>query len=95
MEPFLLKMPITFDGVRYAEFDLSGLDDLTGADYASLLQQAEKIDGETLVPEKTITFTCLAAAKVTGLPYDLFCALKAKDAARLRYEVGKYFLAED
>ena len=95
MEPFVLKMPITFEGKTYESFDLSGLDDLTGEQYASLLQETAKVEGETLVPEKTITFVYLTTAKVTGLPYDLFCTLKAKDAARLRYEVGKYFLAED
>jgi hypothetical protein len=47
------------------------------------------------VPEKSLTFVYLTAAKVTGLPFDLFKTLSAKDAARLRYQIGSFFLSED
>ena len=59
------------------------------------LFQAEKIEGESMVPEKSLTFVYLTAAKVTGLPFDLFKTLSAKDAARLRYQIGSFFLSED
>jgi len=32
---------------------------------------------------------------VTGLPFDLFKMLGAKDAAQLRYTIGNFFLSED
>ena len=95
MEVFTLKKMVTFEGEKYATFDLSGLEDLSGEDYASLLKQAENIDGMDMVPEKSLTFAYLTAAKVTGLPFDLFQTLSAKDAARLRYQIGSFFLSED
>ena len=95
MEKFVLKKPVTYETKKYEAFDLSGLEDLSGEDYASLLKQAEKIEGESMVPEKSLTFVYLTAAKVTGLPFDLFKTLSAKDAARLRYQIGSFFLSED
>lgn len=95
MEKFVLKKPVTYETKKHEEFDLSGLEDLSGEEYASLLKQAEKIEGESLVPEKSLTFVYLTAAKVTGLPFDLFQTLSAKDAARLRYQIGSFFLSED
>lgn len=92
---FKLKTPITFEGVEYKEFDLSKLEDLSGQEYADLLKQSTRMEGESLVPEKGRTFAFLAAAKVTSLPYDLFVSLKGRDAARLRYIIGGFFLAED
>lgn len=95
MEKFILKKPVTYETKKHEAFDLSGLEDLSGEEYASLLKQAQKIEGESLVPEKSLTFVYLTAAKVTGLPFDLFQTLSAKDAARLRYQIGSFFLSED
>ena len=80
MEIFELKRPVTFEGHKFEQLDLSGLEDLTGEEYATLLKEAERIDGADMVPEKSLTFAFLAAAK---------------DAARLRYKIGSFFLAED
>lgn len=91
MEKFILKKPVTYETKKHEAFDLSGLEDLSGEDYASLLKQAENIDGMDMVPEKSLTFAYLTAAKVTGLPFDLFKMLGAKDAARLRYQIGSFF----
>ena len=95
MEKFILKKPVTYETKKHEAFDLSGLEDLSGEEYASLLKQAQKIEGESLVPEKSLTFVYLTAAKATGLPFDLFKTLSAKDAARLRYQIGSFFLSED
>lgn len=95
MEIFKLKKEITFEGTKYTELDLSGLEELSGEEYGSLLKQAENLDGADMVPEKSLTFAYLAAAKVTGLPYDFFKKLSAKDAVRLRYTIGSFFLSED
>ncbi len=95
MEKFVLKKPVNFEGKKCEEFDLSGLEELSGEDYASLLKQTENIDGADMIPEKSLTFAYLTAAKVTGLPFDLFKTLSAKDTARLRYQIGSFFLSED
>ena len=95
MEIFKLKKSVVFEGNEYTQFDLSGLEELSGEEYGSLLKQAENLDGADMVPEKSLTFAYLAAAKVTGLPYDFFKKLSAKDTARLRYTIGSFFLSED
>lgn len=91
MEKFILKKPVIYETKKHEAFDLSGLEDLSGEEYASLLKQAENIDGMDMVPEKSLTFAYLTAAKVTGLPFDLFKMLGAKDAAQLRYTIGNFF----
>ena len=91
MEIFKLKRPVIFEEREFEQFDLSGLEDLTGEEYATLLKEAERIDGADMVPEKSLTFAFLAAAKVTGQPFDLFKKMGAKDAARLRYKIGSFF----
>lgn len=91
---FKLKKETAFEGTEYTEFDLSGLEELTGEEYGSLCKQTENLDGEDMIPEKSLTFAYLAAAKVTGLPYDLFKKLSAKDTCRLRYTISSFFLSE-
>ena len=91
MEILKLKKEITFEGTRYTELDLSGLEELSGEEYGSLCKQAENLDGMDM----SLTFAYLAAAKVTGLPYDFFKKLGAKDTCRLRYAVSSFFLSED
>ncbi len=95
MEIFKLKKSVVFESNEYTQFDLSGLEELSGEEYGNLLKQTENLDGADMVPEKSLTFAYLAAAKVTGLPYDFFKKLSAKDTARLRYTIGSFFLSED
>ena len=38
MEIFELKRPVTFEGHKFEQLDLSGLEDLTGEEYATLLK---------------------------------------------------------
>lgn len=95
MEIFKLKKSVVFEGNEYTQIDLSGLEELSGEEYGSLCKQAENLDGVDMIPEKSLTFAYLAAAKVTGLPYDLFKKLSAKDTCRLRYAVSSFFLSED
>lgn len=95
MEIFKLKKSVVFEGNEYTQIDLSGLEELSGEEYGSLLKQTENLDGADMVPEKSLTFAYLAAAKVTGLPYDFFKKLSAKDTARLRYSIGSFFFSED
>lgn len=95
MEIFKLKKSVVFEGNEYTQFDLSGLEELSGEEYGSLCKQAENLDGVDMIPEKSLTFAYLAAAKVTGLPYDFFKKLGAKDTCRLRYAISSFFLGED
>lgn len=95
MEIFKLKKSVVFESNEYTQFDLSGLEELSGEEYGSLLKQTENLDGVDMIPEKSLTFAYLAAAKVTGLPYDFFKKLGAKDTCRLRYAVSSFFLSED
>lgn len=67
MEIFKLKKSVVFEGNEYTKIDLSGLEELSGEEYGSLLKQTENLDGADMVPEKSLTFAYLAAAKVTGL----------------------------
>ena len=67
MEIFELKRPVTFEGHKFEQLDLSGLEDLTGEEYATLLKEAERIDGADMVPEKSLTFAFLAAATTSSM----------------------------
>lgn len=52
MEIFKLKKSVVFEGNEYTQIDLSGLEELSGEEYGSLLKQAENLDGADMVPDR-------------------------------------------
>lgn len=87
---FKLLKEVKFEEKTYSEIDLKGLQDLTTKD----LIQARKMYSygrvNELNPELTQEFACSIAAIKTGLPYEFFMALSAKDGMRLKRRVQDF-----
>ena len=83
-----LARPFNFEHKDYTEIDLSGLEDLSAND----LVQAEKMykrtnGGVEVMPELSIEYAFLLAARATGLPIEFFMALPPKVGIRVRGRV--------
>lgn len=92
----VLKKPFEFEGKTYTEIDLSGLDDLTGAD----LEEADrylKNSGEYFNPLKQYdsVYTNYIASRAANLPVEFFQKLKIKDAEKVRVTVTRFFTASE
>lgn len=98
MEEYIVKLakPFEFEDKTYTEIDLSGLDDLTGAD----LEEADKYlknSGEYFNPLKQYdaVYTNYIASRATNLPVEFFQHLRIKDAEKVRSMVTRFFTASD
>lgn len=95
-----LNNPITFEGKKYTGFDLSPLEDWTGQDLIDAQKAYKKVAGDTfspieaLVPESSLEYALFIAARVTGLPIELFKKLKARDAKQVKAKVIFFFNSE-
>lgn len=90
-----LKVPVTLgDGaVPVTVIDLSGLDDLTGADVLFCRREAEAKSGTPVFYGiADSAYRLEVAAKASGLPVELFLKLKASEFERVDNTV-KLFLA--
>lgn len=69
-----LKKPYSFEGVKYQEIDLSGLDKLTIQDAIDVQRKlfGERETASVVLCETTTAFAREIAAKATGMPIEFF-----------------------
>ena len=84
-----------FEGKKYKEVDLSGLENMTAED----LHQANKVfvsEGNiATVPEITLEYAFILAASATHLPLEFFQQLGARDALKVKNRVTNFLYGED
>lgn len=89
-----LRTPIDFEGTKYTEIDLTGLDKLTGKDIRELdhlfKMKGGKIGGN--VKEFDSMYLQLVASRATNLPLEFFDSIGIKDATRLEVEVRNFLI---
>lgn len=71
--------PFEFEGETFESVDLSGLEDVTAAQLASIEEQVTAI-----VPELSIEYALLLAAKVSDKPTAFFQSLPAKEGLKIK-----------
>lgn len=81
----------TFEGKTYTEIDLSGLEDMTGAQICKVERRFETSGNFAALKEMNTTYALMLASEVTGLPIEFFKSLKAKDVIKIRNAVQKSF----
>ena len=89
-----LKKPVEFEGKRYEEIDLSGLDELTGRDIREL-DRLFKMKGGRVggsVKEFDSIYIQLVAAKASNLPLELFDCINIRDATALEVEIRNFLI---
>lgn len=91
------KKPFRWEDKEYTEVDLSGLEELTAMDLERAYREYAQTAGLNLaaVPELSVQYACIIAAKVAKKPQEFFEALPAKYALELRNMVRNYFFGED
>ena len=86
--------PYNFEGNKYTEVDLSGLDNLKATD----LIEADKIfvvSGQVAaVKEMNVGYACILAAKVSSKPIEFYQGLPARDAIKVKNMVTSFLFAQ-
>lgn len=89
-----LSKPYAFEGETYEEVDLSGLENIKGADMLTALKNSGT--GKTeVVPEMTMPYAFTMAAQVTGLPVEFFTGLPGRDCIKVKGRVSGFFFGGD
>lgn len=84
------KKPFTFEGETFTQLDLSGLEELTGADLAKIDRAMRKKDSNDLVPEMSLDYALALAVRATGKPIEFFKALPMKECRNVRNKVRTF-----
>ncbi|PKM72850.1 MAG: hypothetical protein CVU91_07430 [Firmicutes bacterium HGW-Firmicutes-16] len=99
-EPILelvFKKPYMFEGTEYKSVDLSKLEDWTGGDIDKAKKTLKSMDGldpqDMTLPESNSNYCRIVASMVTGLPFEFFKNLKARDSRALDVLVIGFFLS--
>lgn len=91
----LLSKPYKFEGKRYENLDLSGLENIKARDMIEANRVHDRAGGFSLVPEMSMEYTLLIASRATGLPIEFFYGLPPKDAIRIKNKVTGFFYGQD
>ena len=85
-----------FEGEKYTELDLHGLDNLTGKDMIIANKQLLMGDGDIAVmPEFHPNYLLCLASRATKLPSEFFDQLGIRDATKVRNAVSNFILSSD
>lgn len=85
-----LSKEYQFEGKKYTEIDLHGLEDLTAADLISVNRHLSRTGNTDYQQELTLEYACELAAAGSELPVEFFKGLKPKDAIRLKSRVTAF-----
>lgn len=87
----VFNKPYTFEGETYNKIDLSGLDNLTAADMIAANKILDRTGSFTFLPEMSLEYACIIAAKATKLPVEFFNGLHPKEAVKVKNRVTAFF----
>lgn len=87
----VFNKPYTFEGETYDKIDLSGLDNLTAADMIAANNILDRTGSFTFLPEMSLEYACIIAAKATKLPVEFFKGLHPKEAVKVKNRVTVFF----
>ena len=85
------KKPYTFEDKTYDGVDLSGLEDLSARDMIATQRTMEKSGSINVLPEMSLEYACLFAAKATGKPVEFFQELPPKEAIKVKNRFTNFF----
>lgn len=91
----VFNKPYTFEDETYEKIDLSGLDDLTAADMIAANKVLDRSGSATFLPEMSLEYACIIAARATKLPIEFFKGLHPKEAIKVKNRVTSFFYGTD
>lgn len=93
-----LKKPYLFEGKTYTEIDLTGMEELTGADMIAInkiMQRSSSGSGTDVMPEVSTEYACYFAAKAAKLPVEFFLQLPSWATLRVKNRVMGFLFGSD
>ena len=90
------KKPYVFEKKEYTELDLSGMDDLTGADMIAVNKYMQRTSsGIDVMPEVSLEYACVLASKAAKLPIEFFTGLPPREAMKVKNRVMGFLFGSD
>ena len=90
------KKPYRFEGKEYTEIDLSGMDDLTGADMIAINKIMSRSSvGVDVMPEVSVEYACHFAARAAKQPVEFFTNLPPKELMKVKNRVMGFLFGSD
>lgn len=87
--------PYTFEEETYTEVDLSGLENITAADMIATQKAMARGGTVDMLPEMSVQYACIIAARISGKPIEFFTGLPAKEAIKLKNMVSGFIFGAD
>lgn len=87
------RTPYVFEGNTYTHVDLSGLEHMTAGDVIRVANMLKK--NNDLVPELSMKFACIMAARASKKPVEFFLRLPARDAMKVKNTVVGFMFGTD
>lgn len=90
------KDPYKFEDMEpVKQVDLRGLEDLKASDMIQVQRIMEKSGSINILPEMSLEYACLFAAKATDYPVEFFQGFPPKQGTRLKNIVTNFLYGED
>lgn len=89
------KKPYKFDDDYYDGIDLSGLEDLSAADMIKTQREMERSGSINVLPEMSLEYACIFAARATSMPVEFFQNLPPREAIKVKNRVTNFFYGTD
>ena len=91
----VFNKPYTFEGVEHKSIDLSGLDDLKASDMIAANKVLDRSGSVSFLPEMSLQYAVIIAAKATKLPIEFFNGLHPREALKVKNKVVSFFFGQD
>ncbi len=85
-----LSKEYNFEGETISEIDLSRLEDMTAEDMIAAQKVLTASGSVSLMPENSLEFAIILAARATGRPIEFFKQLRMKDSMKLKNRVSGF-----
>lgn len=91
-KPFeiIFKKPYVFEKKTYEKIDLSGLENMTGKEYAKIEKMLRMTGTTSLNPETTPEGAFMYASQAAGVPVEFFDKLPIKEAKKVKAMVVNF-----
>ena len=91
----VFKNPFTYEGETYKQVDLTGVENMTGAQLCAAQRMYAKTGSVAMSPELDPNYSCIVAHMVTKLPVEFFKALPAKELGKIKRAISGFFYSDD
>ncbi len=90
------KKPYMFERQEYTEIDLSGMEELTGADMIRIEKRYNRNNsGVNIMPEVSEEYALLFAAEATGQPVEFLHALPSREVIKVKNRVMGFLFGSE